>query len=452
MSEYPNLPLTDADRREMLATVGLPTTDDLFSVIPKEIRRAAEFGDAIPLRGLPEVGVARRLGELAAKNRLPRASFLGAGSYDHYVPASVDHIIRRSEFLTAYTPYQPEVAQGTLQVIFEFQSLIAALTGMEISNASLYDGATGAAEACLMALAEKRLKSGGTIAVSAGVDPRVQKVLKTYLEPTGTELRVVPLGECGRTSPQPEHLEGVAAIVVGYPNFFGCVEDLAAMAEAAHEKGALLITVVNPVALGYLASPGSLGADVVVGDGTCFGNSASYGGPGLGLFAVNKKHMRKVPGRLAGLTLDDSGKRVYVLTLQAREQHIRRGRATSNICTNQGLNALAATVHMALLGEGGVTKLARTCHLNSEYLKRRIGELDKYEMVYSAPSFHEFVVRCPRPAAEIVATARAGHGVLAGLDLARTHEGREDQLLVAVTESRTREDCDALLAALKEAA
>ncbi len=451
MPGYPNIPMTPSDREAMLKVAEVESTEQLFEIIPESFRAAAQFGDSVPATGLPESEVHGTVARLASQNKLPKASFLGAGAYDHYVPASVDHIIRRSEFLTAYTPYQPEVAQGTLQVIFEFQSLIAKLTGMEVSNASLYDGATGAAEACLMSLAEKRQLTGGIIAVSQGVDPRVQKVLKTYLEPTGTEVKPVALGECGRTSPEAEDLNGAAAFVVSYPNFHGTVEDLKAMSEAAHTSGALLIVIANPVALGYLESPGALGADVVVGDATCFGNSPSYGGPGLGIFAVNKKHMRKVPGRLAGLTLDSEGKRVFVLTLQAREQHIRRGRATSNICTNQGLNALAATVHMALLGESGVRQLAKSCHLNSQFLKRQIDALDGFEVLYSAPTFHEFVVQCPKPASEILARVRKSHDILAGFDLGQVDPNRASQLLIAVTERRTKKDCDELLAALKEA-
>ena len=452
MSAYPNLPLTEADRAAMLAACGLTATEDLFQVIPASLRQSCSMGEAVPPEGLAELEVHRELAALAHENRIPRASFLGAGSYDHYVPASVDHILRRSEFLTAYTPYQPEVAQGSLQVIFEFQSLMAALTGMEVSNASLYDGATGAAEACLLALSEKRLSHGGVVAVSAGVDARIRRVLATYLEPSGTELRTVPLGECGRTAPQPEHLEGAAAFVVASPSFYGVVEEVKAMAEAAHQSGALLVVVANPVSLGYLAPPGALGADVVVGDAVCFGNGMSFGGPGLGIFCVNQKHMRKVPGRLAGLTVDAEGRRALVLTLQAREQHIRRARATSNICTNQGLNALAATVHMALLGRDGLRQLARTCHLGAQYLKRRIGELDGYQLVHSAPSFHEFVVRCPRPAAEVVDGVRDETDILAGFDLGRLDPTRADQLLVAVTERRTQEECDELVAALKEVA
>lgn len=452
MRPYPNLPLTEEDRQEMLREVGLASSEGLFDVIPKSLRESARFDAILPEQGLSEAEVHSALSGLAAKNRLPRASFLGAGAYDHYVPASVDHILRRSEFLTAYTPYQPEVAQGTLQVIFEFQSLIADLTGMEIANASLYDGATGAAEACLLALSEKRLKTGGTIVVSDGVDPRVKSVLETYLVPTGTELRPLALGSCGRTFLEPDSFEGAAAVVVAYPNFFGVVDELKVLCEKAHEAGALVIAVVNPVSLGYLTPPGDLGVDVVVGDATCFGNTPSYGGPGLGIFAVRKKHMRKVPGRLAGLTLDQDGKRAYVLTLQAREQHIRRARATSNICTNQGLNALAATVHMALLGGVGLEQLARTCHLKAQYLKAKVAELEGYSLVYSGPTYHEFVVETPRPAKEILDRVRQAENLVAGFDLSRVDPTRTHQLMIAVTERRTQAECDDLVRALKEAA
>jgi len=447
---YPNVPLTDADRSAMLEELGFSSPEELFSHISRDLHDACVIEtDELPARGLPEDAALSRLKVFAGENRLPRASFLGAGAYDHYVPQAVDHIIRRSEYLTAYTPYQPEVAQGSLQVIFEFQSLIAALTGMEIANASLYDGASGTAEACLLSLQEKRLKEGGVIAVSEGLDPRVRRVLATYLTPSGTELRTVPLGECGRTSPQPEHLEGAAAFVIQSPNVFGVVEDVKAMSDAAHECKALSVVNTYPASLGLLAPPGDLGADVVVGDAACFGGAPSFGGPGLGIFAVNKKHMRKVPGRLSGLTRDAEGRRSYVLTLQAREQHIRRARATSNICTNQGLYAVAATVHMALLGKVGVRQLARACYAGGRYLREKVEALEGYERVYAAPVFNEFAIRCPRPAAEVVERVRERTGILAGLDLGALFPGREDQLLLAVTERRTREECDALVEALR---
>ncbi len=447
---YPNVPHTEDDRGRMLRSLGLDSVEDLFAPVPEAIREACRIDcPELPAEGLAEARVLDRMKALAGRNRLPRASFLGAGSYEHYVPASVDHVIRRSEFLTAYTPYQPEVAQGTLQVIFEFQSLVAALTGMEVSNASLYDGASATAEAALLALSEKKLDRGGAIAVSAGVDPRVRRVLETYLSATDTELRTVPLGECGRTSPQPEHLAGVAAFVVGYPNFFGVVEDLRAMAGAAHSSGALLVVNAYPVGLGLLAPPGALGADVVVGDLGCFGNARSFGGPGVGMFAVNKPLVRKVPGRLAGVTLDHHGRRAYVLTLQAREQHIRRARATSNICTNQGLCALAATVHMAMLGGGGIRKLAEACWSNAHWLSERIARIPGYSLGYSAPFFHEFMVRTPRPASEVITKVREKSDLLAGFDLGSVESGRKNELLVAVTERRTREECEALVASLE---
>lgn len=450
---YPNVPHTPEDREAMLAELGLDGVEALFAPIPAPLRAQCAIDDPrLPAQGLSEDAAERRLAALAAKNQVPGVTFRGAGAYDHYVPASVDHILRRSEFLTAYTPYQPEVAQGSLQVIFEFQSLVAALTGMEVANASLYDGASGTAEACLLALADKRLTQGGKIAVSAGLDPRVRRVLATYLEPTGTELVEVPLGECGRTSPQPEHLEGAAAFVLQSPNLFGVVEELKAMGEAAHGAGALMVVNTNPVSLGLLEAPGKLGADVVVGDAICFGNARSYGGPGLGIFAVQKKHMRKVPGRLAGMTKDGEGRRAYVLTLQAREQHIRRARATSNICTNQGLNAVAATVHMALLGREGLTTMARACYSGARYLRGRLTELDGFSLVHSAPTFHEFALRCPLPARVAIEAVRETTGIEAGFDLGRLDPAWDDQLLIAVTERRTREECDALVAALKEVA
>lgn len=450
MTSYPNIPLTEADRQAMLRELGVASAEALFAQIPEAIRSACRIEGGVPADGLSEAGAFGRLRELAERNRPARVGFAGAGSYDHYVPQSVDHILRRSEYLTAYTPYQPEVAQGTLQVIFEFQSLVAALTGMEVANASLYDGATGAAEAALLALAEKGTPSGGVVAVSEGVDPRIVRVLETYLRASGTGLRRVPLGSCGRTAPEPAHLAGVAAFVVASPNFFGCVEDLRALADAAHASGALLVDVAYPVALGLLEAPGRLGADVVVGDATCFGSGRNFGGPGLGIFAVNKALMRRIPGRLAGLTLDAEGRRCIVLTLQAREQHIRRAKATSNICTNQGLIALAATVHMALLGGEGLARMARACHQGAQYLRKKLAGLAGYGLVYPSPVFNEFALRCPVPASEVLAGVRARTGMVAGFDLGSVFPHRKNELLVAVTEQRTKDECDRLATALEE--
>ncbi|MFW6039592.1 MAG: aminomethyl-transferring glycine dehydrogenase subunit GcvPA, partial [Gemmatimonadota bacterium] len=360
------VPHSDADRRAMLSKVGVADVEDLYSDIPAGLRLGRDLD--VPT-ALSEWEAVRGVVELAARNA-ELVSFAGGGMYDHYVPAAVDHIIRRSEFYTAYTPYQPEVAQGTLQVIYEFQTMICELTGMDVANASMYDGPTATAEATVMARSVRRRDR---VFAARSLHPHSRKVTNTYLEGLGNELELIDYGPDGLLDL--DALKGalaasdddVAAVLVQYPNFFGGIESLAPIAEAVHEAGALLVVQADPVLLPVLRSPGALGADVVTAEGQPLGNPPSYGGPVVGLFAASEKLVRKMPGRIVGATVDEEGRRGYVLTLQTREQQIRRERATSNICTNQGLMALAATVYMALVGRSGLRQVAETSIQNAHY-------------------------------------------------------------------------------------
>jgi glycine dehydrogenase subunit 1 len=440
------IPLTTAQEREMLEALGESSLSDLFSVIPEDIRRKARFA-TVPPRALSEHEVLSRLKSLAATNTSPEStvSFLGGGVYDHFIPSAVRHLIGRSEFYTAYTPYQPEVAQGTLQAIFEFQSLICALTGMALANASHYDGASALAESGLIACSATGRRE---LLVSAGVSPRHRAVLSTYLKAAGHSVGIIELGEDGRTRvPPPAMLRDVAGIVLAYPNTFGLIEDVASFARVKQQ--ALLIVSANPIALGLLRSPGELGADIAVGDGINLGNPPSFGGPGLGFMAVSSRLMRRIPGRIVGRAHDVDGRPGYVLTLQAREQHIRRHRASSNICTNQALMALAATIYLSLLGRHGLRQVATLCYHNAHYLASRLNEVMGLERHHDGPFFHEFSIRLPR-GAEPVLAAMEEAGILAGVNLATEHPGIAPGLLVAVTEKRTREQMDRYVLLLGE--
>jgi len=361
------MPLTPEQERFMLGALGRSDLQELFASIPSEVRSKAKFSK-VPSKALSEHEVLSHMKVLANDNVSGDGTltFLGGGYYDHIVPSPIASLIGRSEFITAYTPYQPEVSQGTLQAIFEFQSLICALTGMELSNASHYDGATSLAEAALMACSTTGRKS---ILVSQGVNPRHREVLATYLKAADLEMVLVGLSEDGRTAvPSTTQWKESAGFIFAQPNYLGIIEDIASFAR--EKQTSCLIVDANPIALGLLAPPGKLGADIVVGDGINLGNPLSFGGPGLGYLAVSGKLMRKIPGRIVGKTVDVDGKEAYVLTLQAREQHIRRQRAASNICSNQALTALAATVYLSLLGKQGLAKVARTCYHNAHYLAR----------------------------------------------------------------------------------
>jgi glycine dehydrogenase subunit 1 len=367
-------------------------------------------------------------------------SFLGGGAYDHFIPAAVAHITRRSEFATAYTPYQPEVAQGTLQAIFEFQTAIARLTGLPVANASMYDGATAAAEACLVASAHTACDR---VVVSEAVHPHTRSVVATYLSGRNLRPRVAKTPG-GITDPDAVRAllgKKPACVLVSQPNVFGQIEDLKALAEVAHEHGALLVVQADPVSFGILEAPGRLGADIVVGEGQSLGLAQSFGGPYLGYFATTQELLRRLPGRLVGLSVDQKGRRAYVMTLQTREQHIKRERATSNICTNQGLCALAATVYLSLVGKSGLVATAQLCLQKSHYLAERIRDLTGFKLRYPGPFFKEFVVEGPTSPASLIRRF-SREGILAGIDLGRLSSSWRGGLLVAVTEKRTREEMD----------
>jgi len=441
------LPLTPDDRAEMLGVIGAPDIDALFADVPAAARKKDLFD--LPLHA-GELEVERELSQLSARNRAAGAGpfFCGAGAYKHHVPATVDHIIQRSEFLTSYTPYQPEIAQGTLQVLFEFQSQVAALTGLEVANASMYDGSTACAEAVMMA---QRVTRREKAILSGGLHPHYAATTQTIAHAEGMEIvrqKAAIDAEAAVIDAIDEH---TACVVVQTPNIFGVVTDVTRIAEAAHAKGALLIVATTEaVSFGLLKSPGEMGADIAVAEGQSIGNALNYGGPYVGLFACREKLMRQMPGRLCGETVDADGKRGYVLTLSTREQHIRREKATSNICTNSGLCALAFTIHMTLLGGVGLTGLAKVNHAKARELKAAV-EGAGLE-VLTPRFFNEIAVRTKGPAATLV-DALVGQGIVAGVPYSRLdpHAGLDDVLLLCATETTTSDDIAALAAALKAA-
>ncbi|MCA9605405.1 MAG: aminomethyl-transferring glycine dehydrogenase subunit GcvPA [Myxococcales bacterium] len=444
------LPHTEDEIRAMLERIGVSSIDDLFAPIPASHRLER------PLALEPALDEAALIGHLSAladRNEAAKAlSFLGAGLYDHHVPPAVDQLLLRSEFYTAYTPYQAEVSQGTLQAIFEFQTMVSELFGLDVANASMYDAASAVAEAALMA---RRATKRNKVVVSRALHPEYVETTRSYLtgiDDDGPHLEVAPMTPAGTTDL--DALRGLvddatACVVVGYPSFLGAVEDLAAIAEIAHAKGALLVTATSePFALSLLASPGALGADIAVGEGQPMAVPMQLGGPGVGLLATRDALVRQIPGRLVGQTVDTAGERGFVLTLSTREQHIRRERATSNICTNHGLIALAFTIRTAMLGRQGFTEIGRLCLSRTEYLKDRIDELEGFEVVRGAPTFNEFVVRRKSGKAAPLLAALAVKGVLAGVDLGRFYPERDQEILVAVTEKRDRAALDRLVEAL----
>jgi glycine dehydrogenase subunit 1 len=443
------IPHTDEDRRAMLAAIGVSSLDDLYQAVPADVRfPTLELPEAVS-----EMEAMEELQALAEANldTLHSACFLGAGAYHHFIPSAVDAILRRGEFYTAYTPYQPEISQGTLQATFEYQSLICQLTGMDVSNASHYDGATALAEAVILALNHHR-GARRQVIVSPAVHPHYRETVRTYTQ--GMQLEVVGDEDCCNGPRQLAARLGpdTALVAVQYPDFFGYIRDFSELAEAAHAAGALLCVVVNPLALGLLKPPSAFGADVVVGEGQPLGIPLSYGGPYLGLFATRTAFVRKMAGRLVGETTDSRGQRGYVLTLTPREQHIRREKATSNICTNQGLMALASAVYLSLLGRQGLRKVAELCYHKAHYAAGRITALQGYALWNDGPFFHEFVVACPRPVAEINDHLLEAHGLLGGYDLGRSYPALRDHMLLAFTEANHREDIDQLVQALEEAA
>jgi glycine dehydrogenase subunit 1 len=442
------IPHTADDREAMLGAVGVKRIEDLFQSVPAKHR--------FPRLNLPdaltEMEAMAEMRGIAAVNETTQdlVCFLGAGAYNHYSPPAVDSILRRGEFYTAYTPYQPEVSQGTLQAIFDYQSLITALTGMDVSNASHYDGATAVAEAVSLAYANFRGKRTKLV-LSPGLHPHYRQVVHTYNH--GTPINLV--GEDVDLQAGPEALlpyvdTNTAMVLVQYPDFFGRVYDLTRLAQEVHAAGALLAVAVNPIALGLLTPPGQFGADVVVGEGQPLGIPLSYGGPYLGIFAVKQEFVRKMAGRLVGETVDNRGQRAYVLTLTAREQHIRREKATSNICTNQGLIALASTVYMSLLGKQGLREVSELCYHKAHYAAQQIAALPGFSLWSQAPFFNEFAVHCPSPVAEINEHL-LDHDILGGYDLGQDFPGLENDMLIAVTEMNSREEIDLLVDVLGEA-
>ena len=443
------LPLTDRDRRDMLAAIGVDSIDALFADVPS----AARLHGLVDLpKAKGELEVERLISAMAARN-VPAGSvpfFVGGGAYRHHIPAAVDHLVQRGEFLTSYTPYQPELAQGTLQYLFEFQTQVALLTGMEVANASLYDGATACAEAVMMA---NRLSRRGKAVLSGGLHPHYREVCETYARFVGFDLASpdpVPAGD--------EDLAGlvgrdISCIVVQNPDFFGEIRDYSDLARTCHDAGALLVVVVTEIlSLGVIRPPGEMGADIVAAEGQSLGNGLNFGGPHLGLFASRDKFVRQMPGRLTGQTVDADGRRGWVLTLSTREQHIRREKATSNICTNSGLCALAFTIHLALLGETGLTRLARLNHAAAVTLSERLGRIPGIRLLNRA-FFNEFALRLPRPAVAVV-DALAEQGVLAGIPVSRLYPDRTELaniLLVAATETVTDDDMDRFAREIGEA-
>ena len=432
----------------MLDSIGLKSAAELFDSIPDNLllRRPLNTPAA-----LSESELLTRFEQMGARNAgAQRISFLGGGAYSHYIPTIVDHIISRSEFFTAYTPYQPEISQGTLQTIFEFQTLVCQLTGMEVANASMYDGSTALAEAVLMA---ERITRRSKIVSAGSVHPQYLEVVNTYVQHAGIHLELIPFdektGQCGAALSSAID-DQTAAVVVQSPNFFGCVEDLKALAEAAHARGALLIVAITEaISLGLLKSPGDCGADIVIAEGQSFGVPLSFGGPYVGLFATREKYARQIPGRLVGEAFDKKGRRGFVLTLATREQHIRREKATSNICTNEGLIALAATVYLETMGRKGIQEVAYQCAQKAAYAAKQIAAVPGFSLSFTAPVFNEFVVRSPSPARELLAKLASDKAIDGGLALSRFMANRPNDFVVCVTETNTREEIDALADGLR---
>jgi glycine dehydrogenase subunit 1 len=447
MSYIPNTP---EDQQAMLETLGLPSLEALLTPVPEDVRLRRPL-DLPP--ALPELDLKRLLYNMAAKNVNLDAtiSFLGAGTYDHAIPSVVPHLQRRSEFVTSYTPYQPEVSQGMLQAIYEFQTMVCQITGLDIANASLYDGATALVEAVLLAIGPG---GRGEVVISAGVDPQYRRVLHTYAHARGFSVKEVPTRN-GLTSIE-DLSEAVtsttAAVAIQQPNFFGCIEDMRAIEQIAHKgKAVLIATITEPASLGVLAPPADYGADIAVGELMSFGNPMSYGGPALGFMAARSKYMRLLPGRLVGQTVEEGGEKQtgYVLTLQTREQHIRRERATSNICTNQSLLAVGATIYLAALGKQGFRELSELCLQKAHYAFRQITALPGYEAAFGSPFFDEFVIKAP-VSTEALQQHFAQAGIIGGYPLDDPYPDMQNCMLFCVTETRTKEDIDRLIAVLKE--
>ncbi len=435
-------PNTEAQRQEMIDAMGLKTLEDLYREVPASVRDP-KIDLPAPLSEPELLGEMRRLSELNA-DAAHYATFLGAGAYNHFSPSVVYRIMSRSEFLTAYTPYQPELSQGTLQQIYEFQTLVCQLTGMDVANASMYDAASALGEAAVMASTITRRKS---VIVSPKTHPEHKAVLRTYASNHGIEVI-----ERDANIQQASDLgEDVACVIVQQPNYLGEIRDLTGLADTVHEAGAMLIIVFDPISLGMLKSPGELDADIAIGEGQSLGVPLQFGGPYLGLLATKDKYVRQMPGRLAGMTKDTEGRRGFVLTLQTREQHIRREKATSNICTNEGLMAVAATAYMSLMGPQGLKRIADICYQRSHYLAKRIAALPGYEIISREPFFKEFAVKAPLPPAELNRRLME-YKIVGGLDISKTPEAdnTDNAWLLCVTELNSKEQLDRLVSALKE--
>jgi glycine dehydrogenase subunit 1 len=444
------IPNSPEERAEMLREVGLNSADELFRSLPAEIKlnRSLSVTDAVA-----EMDLIAAFEEMAAKNSAAKKpSFLGAGAYSHYSPTIIDSLIQRSEFFTAYTPYQPEISQGTLQYIYEFQTLVCQLTGMDVANASMYDGSTGMAEAVLMA---DRITRRNKVVVAETVHPEYLAVAKTYVQHYGVEMQSVGYDETtGRVNVDALNVDKeTAAVIIQSPNFFGCIEDIQSVADKAHEVGALLVVVVTEaISFGLLKSPGACGADIVVAEGQSFGIPLSFGGPHCGMFATKDKYVRQIPGRLVGEAYDQKGNRGFVLTLATREQHIRREKATSNICTNQGLFALVATIYMETMGKRGLQEVATQNAQKAAYTKKQIAAIEGFSIPFSAPNFNEFVVRAPKNADEILKQLSDEKGIIGGLALSRYYNDKPNDILVCATETNSRIQIDALVEGLAEVA
>jgi glycine cleavage system P protein (glycine dehydrogenase) subunit 1 len=438
------IPNTDADRAAMLNTIGVAAVDDLFYDVPA----SARYPKMKLPSALSELDLTRELARMAGRNAdlVENACFLGAGAYNHFIPATVPHLIFRSEFYTAYTPYQAEISQGTLQTIFEYQSMVCDLTGMDAANASHYDGATAAAEAAILAI--NQLHGRDKVLVCPTLHPEYRATIRTYLE--GQDVEIVGDEDTSRTFEEmlDQHLDDkTACVIVANPDFLGHLRDLKPAADRVHAAGALFIVSAYPISLGLYKAPGEYGADVVVGEGQSLGNPIAFGGPYLGIFATKEKYMRRMAGRLVGQTNDTQGRRGFVLTLQAREQHIRREKATSNICTNQALNALAACVYLSTLGKSGLRQVAELCYHKAHYAARKTNALPGYRVNLKQEFFNEFVIACPRPVKEINAALRE-QKIVGGYDLSKDYPHLGNAMLVAVTEMNTREQIDAFVRAL----
>jgi glycine dehydrogenase subunit 1 len=440
----PFIPHTDADRQAMLDAIGVGSMDDLFADIPAHL----QCGPLAVPEGLSEQQASARLARLASQNATDLTLFLGGGFYDHYSPAAVDAIISQSAFYTAYTPYQPELSQGTLQAIYEYQSAICRLTDMDVANASMYDGGTALYEAVMMAL---RVTGRHAVVVDDGVSPIYRTMLRSYTTNLGIKLAEVAhrAGLADREAIGRKLTDDTAAVVVSNPNFFGCLDDFADLAEACHANGTLLIVSTYPIALGLVKTPGTMGADIVTGEGQSLGLPLSFGGPYLGFMATRTEHVRKMPGRICGRTVDSRGNEAFVLTLQAREQHIRREKATSNICTNQSLCALTAVAYLSLLGKQGLTELAQLCADKAHYAQQQLTVIEGVSLKYPRRwFFNEFVLELPARASTVT-NRLLERGIAAGFPLSRYYDDMDNCLLIAVTEKRTKEEIDRLAAALE---